>query len=265
MARKIVGKRSDPQALQLRKVRDGKDRSLVFCEGEKLVEELFQSSWLPRSLFCTSKKVPLAERLAPKDAGIPIIVLSDDVMEFCSDTTSPQGIIALAKPPQPPVSAAPTKAAALTLLIHGVQLPQNVGALLRVSEAAGVKEVFVSGASADPWGPKALRGASGSAFRMPIRRFPSFIEALDNLRSRGIRSIAASQNAGMAYDRVDWKMPSALVLGSEGKGFAESEIKMVDQTVRIPMMGRIESLNVATAAAVCLFEAARQRNYAVEG
>ncbi len=261
MGRKIINKRSDPQVLLLRKVRDGKDRSMVFCEGEKLVAELFASDWRPRALFCTQSKTSLADRLIRNSEPIPLTVLSDDVMSFCSDLTTPQGLIALAKPPEKLFHTVPAQGAVLGLVIHGVQLPQNVGALLRTAEGAGVTEVFASASSADPWGPKALRGSSGSAFRVPVHRLSSLAAITEQLRSRGIKSIAATQHGKVSYDKVDWTRSVALVMGSEGAGFSENEIKMLDQTITIPMKGKVESLNVATAAAVCLFEASRQRGH----
>ena len=261
MSRKIISKRSDSQVLLLRKVRDGKDRAMVFCEGEKLVTELFQSDWRPRSIFCTNKTLPFAEKLIPKSPSIPITVLSEDVMAFCSDLSSPQGLIALAKPPERPSTPRESPGATLGLVIHGVQLPQNVGALLRTAEAAGVTDVLLSSTSADPWGPKALRGSSGSAFRVRIDRVPMLMDIRTQLKRRGMMMLAASQNGRMHYDEVDWRKPVALVVGSEGAGFSSEELTMFDQTIKIPMQGRVESLNVATAAAVCLFEAARQRRH----
>jgi TrmH family RNA methyltransferase len=146
-------------------------------------------------------------------------------------------------------------------VIHNVQLPQNVGALIRTAEGAGVSDIYMTGSSADAWGPKALRGSSGSAFRVPIRKVAALAEALSELKTQGVRSVAATQNGKTAYDKVDWKQPSAVVMGSEGSGFSVEELALFDETLRIPMKGRVESLNVGSAAAVCLFEAARQRQY----
>ncbi|MCG3203855.1 MAG: 23S rRNA (guanosine-2'-O-)-methyltransferase RlmB [Elusimicrobia bacterium] len=263
MAYKIIDKRSAPQVHLIRQVRDAKDRNMVFCEGEKLISDLFRSQWRPRSLFCTPKKYEQAKNLIPKGLPLPISVLSESVMEFCSDLSNPQGLIVLAKPPENWTMPSNATKSPLILVIHGVQLPQNVGALLRTAEAAGVTHVYVTSHSADVWGPKSLRGSSGSAFRLPVFRMSNLSETIERLHSEQVRCVAASQVGRINYDQLDWEKPVALIVGSEGGGFALNEMKLFDETIQIPMQGQVESLNVANAAAVCLFEGARQRRHAI--
>lgn len=262
MSVKIIEKRTDPTVLKLRHVRDGSDRSMVFCEGEKLIHDLFESSWRPMGLYCAPEFRETAKTLIArhKKQSLPIAVLSESVMKFCSDLVTPPGLIALAKPPifeeRRPLASA---SAPLLLILHGVQLPQNAGALIRTAEAAGVTEIITTPNTADVFGPKALRGSTGSAFRLPVRRGAIFSDLLIKLQGEKIRSIAATQNGKTAYDEFNWNQPVALIVGSEGAGFTDKEIQQFDETVAIPMKGRVESLNVGIAAAICLFEAARQR------
>lgn len=263
---KVILKRSDPIVRRLREARDRKNGSLVFCEGQKVVEELLRSSWETASLYCTKERHPTANKLlANAKKQVPLTVLSDDVMNFCSDVATPPGLIALAKPSRLfDHDRDRSLEGSLNLVIHNVQLPQNVGALLRTAEAAGVDQVYLTDQAADPWGPKALRGSSGSIFRLAINPKRSLETVIAELRTKKIRCVAATQNGRLVYDNMDWTGGIALVMGSEGAGFTQKEIFVFDDTIKIPMKGRVESLNVSTAAAVCLFEAARQRKNEAE-
>jgi TrmH family RNA methyltransferase len=138
-----------------------------------------------------------------------------------------------------------------------------MGALLRTAEAAGVTRVLISEKSCDPFNPKAVRGAAGSVFRLPIEVHCSPIETLGKLKSRGIKIVAAHQDGALHYAKAEWKKPTALLVGAEGPGFNQDILQQVDATVKIPMQGKIESLNAGVAAALCMFEASRQR-FAVE-
>ena len=257
MSVKKVTKRSDPAVRRLRAVRDREWTDLVFCEGYRLIEEAIKSGWPVDALFATDETVPRArELLRTSKRGAPLTVLSADVMSFVSDVSTPPGLVALVTGRAP---AEKPRGVPLELVLSGLQLPQNVGALVRVAEAAGVSAIATTRTCADPWGPKALRGSAGSAFRVPIQTGAAFSELLDGFRSAGLAAVAATQNGTIDYDRFDWNRPAALAIGSEARGFTEEELARFDARLRIPMLGRVESLNAATAGAVCLFEAARQR------
>jgi TrmH family RNA methyltransferase len=113
--------------------------------------------------------------------------------------------------------------------------------------------------TSDPFSPKSLRGAMGSAFRLPIWSGLSYIEVIEWCRQRGIAIICAAVEATTAYTEIDWSRPSALILGPESTGLTAKELELADRRVSIPMKGMAESLNVAVAGGVLLFEAARQR------
>lgn len=254
-----IEKRTSQEAKKIRDIRDGRDPKFLFCEGHKLTEDLLKSHWVPQHIYCTEKELEPARKLlaAYKKSSVPISILSPNVMEFVSDLTSPPGLITIAKWQEiriPGSSSDP-----LVLIIHGLQLPQNLGGLLRTAEAAGVTEVRVTKNSAHPFGPKALRGSTGSVFRLPVKTGESLPDIIEDCRARGIKIAAASAKASISYDSFTWSAPSALLLGAEGPGLKEEEIKAVDAVIRIPMQGDVESLNVGVAGALCLFEAVRQR------
>jgi TrmH family RNA methyltransferase len=114
--------------------------------------------------------------------------------------------------------------------------------------------------TSDPFSPKALRGAMGSAFRLPVWRNAGFDEAISWCRERGINLVATDVAADLKHTDWDWKRESALVLGPESTGLTDDEVGAADWTVKIPMHGEVESLNVSVAAGVILYEAARQRS-----
>ena len=258
---KIIQKRSDPVVRHLRQIRDRDIPHLLFCEGFKLVQELLESPLLVEGVYCHKKLEGniLNMLIMSKRKNIPITYLNDQTIDFVSDLTTSPGIIAVARKPDPPSEEIPSEKKPLILVIHQIQLPQNVGALIRTAEATGVTEIWTTTKTADPFGPKALRGASGSSFRLPIRTGLPLHEAIALLSKNKIRVVAATQEGHTRYDKVPWDKPTALVMGSEGSGFTIEEMKYLKDTLSIPMKGRVESLNVATAAAICLFEASKHR------
>jgi TrmH family RNA methyltransferase len=187
--------------------------------------------------------------------------VSEKLLESISYTKTPQGIVLLASRPgtgklhfegnQP--------APALIVVMHRVNNPVNVGAILRTAEAAGATGAVATQNTADPFSPKALRGAMGSAFRLPIWFGPTYDDALSWCDERGIQTICADVDASLGYGDVDWRSSSALILGPESEGLSSTEIAKSNKAVKIPMQGQAESLNVAVAAGVLLYEAARQR------
>jgi TrmH family RNA methyltransferase len=145
------------------------------------------------------------------------------------------------------------------LVATDVQDPGNAGAIVRSAEAGGATGVWFTGSSADPWGWKALRAAMGSTFRVPVMRSGDATAAVDWLRAAGLSILAtAASSAATMYD-VNLAGAVGILLGSEGRGLSEELIARADARISIPMSGPIDSLNVAAATAVLVYEARRQR------
>jgi TrmH family RNA methyltransferase len=257
---KAITSRANPEIKTLRDVRDGKNDDLIFCEGQKVVKDLLLSSLETVSVYATPATEGEARQWLSqaRKSNVPVAVLAPAVMNSVSDMTTPPGLIALAK--RPAAQAGTFHPNTLALVFDGVQLPQNMGALLRTAEAAGVTDVLVSKNSCDPYNPKAIRGSTGSVFRLNIQTGVATAAILSDLRAHKINTAAAHQNGKTTYTKLDWTRPTALVVGSEGRGFSDQVLREIDATVNIPMKGKTESLNVGVAAAICLFEAVRQRS-----
>lgn len=261
---KIISRRSDPIVQKIRNVRDGRLNEYMMCEGPRLIGEVISSGMKIESLYCVKEKMDAMKAMVLQAGmGMPdTMVLVPNVMDFVSDMDSAPGVIAVVKrpPSEPEITISPEDKSTLILIIHQVQVPQNVGALMRTAEASGVSEVWTTEKTCDPYSPKALRGSAGSALRMKIRTGLSMPNLLKLLSSKGVQVVAATQNGQTPYYNYDWKKSVALAIGSEGSGFKKEELDFFNDTICIPMRGKTESLNVGIASAICLFEASRQRS-----
>ncbi|MDQ3473288.1 MAG: RNA methyltransferase [Acidobacteriota bacterium] len=263
---KLIVSRDNSLLRQTRVVRDGKDETLIFVEGLRLCEEALRSG-LEIHAVVYSKEIAHKERAAALLTELANVCkrlgeVSESLLATVSYTKTPQGLIVLA---ERPVSGkerlAPTKGQQhLLVIMDGINNPVNVGAIIRSAEAAGATGVVTTGDSSDPFSPKALRGAMGSAFRLPIWNGPGYPEALAWCARHQIKTICTDVKATKLHTEIDWKGPCALILGSESSGLAAEQVQMAAAEVKIPMHGSVESLNVGVAAAVILYEAARQRN-----
>ncbi len=248
-----------------RAVRDGKIEESIFVEGLRLCEEAL-SSGLKIEAVIHSEEIVRKERAGRVIAELgslcdAVASVSEKLLDSISYTKTPQGIVLLAA--LPPSDEATFKsrqpASPQLVIIHGINNPVNVGAILRTAEAAGVTGAIATANTSDPFSPKALRGAMGSAFRLPIWTGPDYSDVIAWCAERSIRTIAASANSPRLFTEVDWRGPSALVVGPESSGLSADEIAAATEAVRIPMQGSVESLNVAVATGVLLYEASRQR------
>ncbi|MCA1555741.1 MAG: RNA methyltransferase [Acidobacteria bacterium] len=147
----------------------------------------------------------------------------------------------------------------LIVILHQVNNPANAGAMLRVAEAAGASGVIAIAGSTDLLSPKALRGAMGSSFRLPLWTKADLAEVASWCGERGIRTVSTDLSARQSHTDLAWTDAHAIIMGAEADGLKEREIQVMDERIRIPMRSPVESLNVAVALAVILYEAARQR------
>lgn len=190
-----------------------------------------------------------------------LVCVSEKLLTYVSYSKTAQGILLLASRPEASENelAAKQRETPLIVVMHRITNPVNLGAILRTSEATGATGAIATENATDPFSPKALRGAMGAAFRLPIWYRPSYGEMLDWCAKQRIATICADLNSNKNYTDLDWTRPSALILGPETSGLSTAEIAAADEAVRIPMRAPVESLNVSVAAGVMLYEAARQR------
>ncbi len=264
MPRETITSRRNAVVQKARAVREGRERELIFVEGVRLCEEAASAGLLIETVLCvegTAHEERGARLLSALEARRGRVhFASPDVLEYVSDTKTPQGVVALARrPPTGRDVLEKTRETPLVVLMHGVNNPSNAGAMLRVSEAAGATGVITTRGSTALFSAKSLRGAMGSAFRLPLWTGADFTEALEWCAQRRIRSVSTHLSAERSHMQLDWTIPRAVIVGSEGAGLSPAEAQAADDRIRIPMRETVESLNVAVALGIVLYEAVRQR------
>lgn len=195
------------------------------------------------------------DRLADA-ADIEILRVTDEVLAAMAETVTPQGVVAVARIVRTPLQES-LAGAKLIAVLNEVRDPGNAGTVLRAADAAGADAVVFAGDSIDPWHPKVVRATTGSLFHLPISIASSLAEITDLARDAGLRVIAADVNGEeLRADDPELARPTAWVFGNEARGLSESDRELTDLSLKLPIYGSAESLNLATAASVCLYTTA---------
>lgn len=248
--------------LRDRKLRQ--ERRQFVAEGVRLIEDGLSAGLIPNIVLYNNELLGRTERglqlLADIErlhqSGRPLLREVDDkALRDLADTVTPQGIVASFAYPQ--IATLPD-AVPLIVIADGLQDPGNLGTILRSAEAAGATAVYLSPDSVDVYSPKVVRAAMGAHFRLPLYPDASWDDISAMLKAEQ-QVVATEMSGGTAYYDLDWRKPSVIIVGNEGRGLSEAARRLATVTASIPMQGRAESLNAAMATTVVLFEAARQR------
>lgn len=186
-------------------------------------------------------------------------LVADEVVEAIADSVTPQGLVARCTSVLGTLADLPADPRLLVVCAE-IRDPGNLGAVIRCADAAGADAVIVAGDSVDPLNPKVVRATAGSLFHLPVLVGPSGLEVVADLQGRGLQVLAADGGGAtdLFDDDLDLAVPTAWVMGNEAHGLAPDLAAAADQVVSVPILGRAESLNLATAAAVCLYASARE-------
>ncbi len=266
-----ITSRENPKLKLARKVRDGRVKDLIFIEGLRLAEEVGRSDLLTEEIF-VAESFDKNERSALllqsfQQKSIAINEVSDRLLQTIADTKTSPGIVLICR--QPPTDKLHFEAGfsikfgqlPIVVLLHQINNPSNLGAILRTAEAVNVSGIIVSSNSADVFSPKSLRASMGAGFRLNLWTNADFEEISVWSREQNLITTAADINAEKTYTEIDWKLPRLLIFGSEAHGLSnESRAKITEQLV-IPMDNRVESLNLAVSCGIILFEAKRQAKF----
>lgn len=243
----------------------------ILLDGEHLVQEALACN-IPVELAAFSDRqtgdgLSLLGRLAAdvRTRGGRALLVNDQVLAAISPVQHPSGVVAIGRAQAADVGAVMAASnrkgphlLPLVLVLAGVQDPGNVGAIVRAAAAFGAAGVVAIDGSANPFSWKALRGAMGGTFRLPIAARGTTAEVIAAADDEGLRIVAAVPRGGTLVPGADFTRPTALVLGGEGAGVSSELLAAAQDSLSIPMRAPIESLNVAIAAAIVLYEAARQ-------
>ena len=254
-----ISSRQNPIVNRFRDVARGERSGLMLLDGEHLLAEALGSN-IEIEAVAFSERAAGAELVrAAERAGARLFVVNAQVLAAISPVREPSGVVALALRREVSADDVFLKSPGLVVMLSDVQDPGNVGAAIRAAEGCGATGVVCSDATADPFGWKALRGAMGSTFRLPVASRQPLADAIRRARARGFRVFATTARGGVPLPDCDLRVPAAVLLGSEGLGLPEALAAAADVRMTIPMQPPVESLNVAVAAALVLYEAARQR------
>jgi len=261
-----VTSRHNPLVARFRDAANG-DGAVVLLDGAHLVADAMAAGVAIAIAAVTNASRAKPEIAAIADAlaerGVEVIIVGAAVMNAISPVRSPTGIVAIADRPAGRLADAFARGVPLVVVAIDVQDPGNVGAIVRAAEAAGATGVVAAGASADPFGWKALRGSMGSALRLPVAAEVDADTVVEEARRRGCRIVATVPRDGTQLFDVDLSGPVALLVGGEGAGLPPALAAAAAARVTIPMQAPVESLNAAVTAAVILYEAHRQRHHSL--
>jgi RNA methyltransferase, TrmH family len=252
----------NPLIVQIKKLQNPKERretQLCLLEGTHLIQEACAVDYPLMTVCCT----PRWQEHHPELWSIVLAnsdrveLVSDEAIKAIATTVNPDGIVAtaprlaLAQPPIP---------AQLTLVLSTIQDPGNLGTIIRTAAAVGVDGLWISHDSVDLDNPKVLRASAGQWFRLAMGVSDNLQALVTSYQQQGVKVISTTSHTETSYWDVDLRSPTLILLGNEGAGLSQDLAALADLEVKIPMSTTVESLNVATAAALILYEVRRQRS-----
>lgn len=259
-------------ALWSAKARERRKADVYLVEGRKMfleapeaeLQEIFVADSLWERIETeegAELDAQLKKRLRELDAEgrIPVFLVTDEVLRKTADTQTPQGIVCVLKQKHYTLEQLITKKNPLLVVLEDLQDPGNLGTILRTGEGAGITGVIMSKDTVDLYNPKTIRATMGSVYRVPFVYAEDLKQVLATLKEAGITSYAAHLKGTKYYDSFDFRKGTAFLIGNEGNGLQTETAEQADAYLKIPMEGKLESLNAAVATSILMYEANRQR------
>jgi TrmH family RNA methyltransferase len=245
------------KAQALREARERREQGMTIIDGAREIERAFEAGIiLPRIFYVKGQQEVLLKQLQSKK--IETVEVSSQVMEKLAYGERHEGIIAVASIPLLSLTDLKLSKEPLVVVLESLEKPGNLGAVLRTCDGVGVEAVLVCDPKTDVYNPNVIRSSTGVIFSIPVVCATS--QAIFSfLKSKKIRICASQPSAPKSYTQANFKGAWALALGSEDQGLSDSWLALADLTVKIPMNGLADSLNVSISAAIILYEALRQR------
>ncbi len=251
-----------PRVVAARRLHRRRDRDATrrfLAEGPQAVREALDRPDLVREVFTTASGLDRHPDLISRaaDAGVPVSTVTDDALAGLSETVTPQGLVAICDHLDVPLTRALAGRPRLVAVLAGISEPGNAGTVLRTADAAGADAVVFGGDAVDPYNGKCVRASAGSLFHVAVVRGGDPYAIVDGCRGSGLRVLAADPYGDTDLYHCGLDAPAAWLFGSEAHGLPPGLAAAADARVRVPIHGRAESLNLAAAAAVCLYSSAR--------
>ena len=238
------------------KTKARREQGLFVAEGRKMFGEA-PADWIEK--VYVSETLTSDPALMEQVEKLPYDIVADSVFRQMSDTQTPQGILTVLRRPSYTLEDILGGKNPLVMVLEDLQDPGNAGTILRTGEGAGVSGVLLTRTCVDITNPKVIRSTMGSVYRMPFLYVESVVSLTQELKKHNIRTFAAHLKGRNSYDQESYTGGTAFLIGNEGKGLTEKAANSADCLIRIPMCGKVESLNAAMASGILMYEAARQR------
>jgi len=234
----------------------------IALEGPNLVSEAIQAGLTPQAVFFTQRYFDQAGKgwLTDLPPAVKQLVLPPALFNEIADTETPRPVAAIFYFSEADNNQEAKSLLKLVLILDRLRDPGNMGTIIRTAAAVGADIVYYTAGSVDPFSPKVLRATAGSIFHIKVKQAADPLVLIKELKKSGLQSVAASAKSAGNYWSLDFRQPTALIVGNEAGGVAEKLLAESDNTVSIPLCGRVESLNAAVASAVVLYEIIRQRS-----
>lgn len=264
MAVEITSKENQAVKNAVRLMQSAKERreqKLFICEGLRLCREAFDNGCELTQVFYTraayEKNDGQLECLGSA-ARENVYIITDEIAEKIADTVSPQGIFVIGKIKENPLDLMTVRSDGQFVLLENIQDPSNIGAIFRTAEALGLTGAILTSGSCDPYNPKAMRASMGAVFRLPFCVISDPVEAMKQCKKRDMRPMAAIiDGEASKITAIRFFKGVIMCIGNEGSGLSKELKDVCGERVTIPMNGRAESLNAATAAAILMWEMVR--------
>ena len=248
------------EVIKLLKQNKARKKSNSFVvEGFKMVSEAASYDKLKKVYVSDYILERGDERLNDIIKGCPYEEVSDNIFKQMSDTVTPQGIIGIADIPKYSIESILDDDKKTWLLLDNLRDPGNLGTIMRTAEGAGMSGVILSKESVDLFNSKVVRSTMGAIFRMPYIYVDSLVDTARQIKQAGYRIYGTAMEGSVVYDEPDYTKGAGFVIGNEANGVSDEVFAEMTDKIRIPMGGRLESLNAAVAAAIVMYEAARQK------
>ena len=238
------------------KTKARREQGLFVAEGRKMFGEA-PADWIEK--VYVSETLTSDPALMEQVEKLPYDIVADSVFRQMSDTQTPQGILTVLRRPSYTLEDILGGKNPLVMVLEDLQDPGNAGTILRTGEGAGVSGVLLTRTCVDITNPKVIRSTMGSVYRIPFLYVESVVSLTQELKKHNIRTFAAHLKGRNSYDQESYTVGTAFLIGNEGKGLTEEAANSADCLIRIPMCGKVESLNAAMASGILMYEAARQR------
>lgn len=238
------------------KAKERKKEQVFVVEGSKMFEEADEK--YIREIYVSESYIE-KNGISDKLQKVGFETVSDEVFKKISDTKAPQGILCVMNQYKYTLEDLLNKDNPVLVLLEDIQDPGNLGTILRTGEGAGIDGVIMTKDTVDIYNPKTIRATMGSIYRMPFLYVDSLHEVIEKLQEKGILVYAAHLKGNEYYDNFDFKKGTAFLIGNEGNGLKKETADLADFYLKIPMEGKVESLNAAIATSLLMYETYRQR------